>query len=93
MIDLERGRLDSALARCDALIEIGDRIREGSEAPFARALEKAAEEGLRALNLEPEHPLPYTNVGRAYLNLYRLDDAKTIYEKKLTRSQLTPPGK
>jgi tetratricopeptide (TPR) repeat protein len=38
MIDLERGRLDSALARCSALIEIGDKLREGSEAPFARSL-------------------------------------------------------
>jgi tetratricopeptide (TPR) repeat protein/tRNA A-37 threonylcarbamoyl transferase component Bud32 len=47
--------------------------------------EKAAEEGLQALNLEPEHPLPYTNVGRAYLNLYRLDDAKTIYDGALAK--------
>jgi DNA-binding SARP family transcriptional activator len=39
MIDLERGRIDSALERCAALIGIGDKIREGSEAPFARALE------------------------------------------------------
>jgi DNA-binding SARP family transcriptional activator len=38
MIDLERGQLDSALARCEALVEIGDKLREGSEAPFARAL-------------------------------------------------------
>ena len=38
MIDLERCRLDSALARCSALIEIGDKLREGSEAPFAHAL-------------------------------------------------------
>ena len=50
--------------------------------------EKAAEEGLQALNLEPEHPLPYTNVGRAYLNLYRLDDAKTIYDGALAKGYL-----
>jgi tetratricopeptide (TPR) repeat protein len=49
--------------------------------------EKAAEEGLQALNLEPEHPLPYTNVGRAYLNLYRLDDAKTIYDGALAKGR------
>jgi hypothetical protein len=39
MIDYERGRLDSALRRCGSLVEIGERLREGSEAPFARALE------------------------------------------------------
>jgi tetratricopeptide (TPR) repeat protein len=39
MIDLERGRLESALARCSTLVEIGEKLREGSEAPFARALE------------------------------------------------------
>lgn len=38
MIDLERDRLDSALSRCSALLEIGEKLREGSEAPFARAL-------------------------------------------------------
>jgi tetratricopeptide (TPR) repeat protein/tRNA A-37 threonylcarbamoyl transferase component Bud32 len=47
--------------------------------------EKAAEEGLQALNLEPDHPLPYTNVGRAYLNLYRLDDARTIFDGALAK--------
>jgi tetratricopeptide (TPR) repeat protein len=47
--------------------------------------EKAAEEGLQALNLEPEHPLPYTNIGKAYLNLYRLDDAKIIYDGALAK--------
>ena len=39
MIDLEQGRFDSALSRCSALLEIGEKLREGSEAPFARALE------------------------------------------------------
>jgi tetratricopeptide (TPR) repeat protein len=39
MIDFERGRIDSALIRCKALLEIGEKLREGSEAPFARALE------------------------------------------------------
>lgn len=39
MIDLERGQLEPALERCATLIEIGERIREGSEAPFARALQ------------------------------------------------------
>ncbi|MBW2422797.1 MAG: AAA family ATPase [Deltaproteobacteria bacterium] len=39
MIDLERGRLESALERCAVLVEIGEKLREGSEAPFARALQ------------------------------------------------------
>jgi DNA-binding SARP family transcriptional activator len=39
MIDLERGRLESALERCSVLVEIGEKLREGSEAPFARALQ------------------------------------------------------
>jgi DNA-binding SARP family transcriptional activator/tetratricopeptide (TPR) repeat protein len=38
MIDLEQNQIDSALARCDSLVEIGGKLREGSEAPFARAL-------------------------------------------------------
>jgi DNA-binding SARP family transcriptional activator len=38
MIELERGRSDAALARCAALREIGEKLREGSEAPCARAL-------------------------------------------------------
>lgn len=39
MIDVERGDYDAARRRCAALIEIGSKLREGSEAPFARALE------------------------------------------------------
>jgi DNA-binding SARP family transcriptional activator len=39
MIDIERGRFDAARARCATLLEIGTKLREGSEAPFARALE------------------------------------------------------
>jgi DNA-binding SARP family transcriptional activator/tetratricopeptide (TPR) repeat protein len=39
MIDFERRRLESACERCATLVEIGAKLREGSEAPFARALE------------------------------------------------------
>jgi DNA-binding SARP family transcriptional activator len=39
MIDFERGRPDAARAHCKALIELGDKLREGSERPFAHALE------------------------------------------------------
>ncbi|HZW59397.1 MAG TPA: AAA family ATPase, partial [Woeseiaceae bacterium] len=38
MIDLQRGRVVDARTRCAQLVELGERIREGSEAPFARAL-------------------------------------------------------
>lgn len=38
MIDIERDRFDAACTRCDELLNIGVRLREGSEAPFARAL-------------------------------------------------------
>jgi DNA-binding SARP family transcriptional activator len=83
MIDLERGRLDSALARTAALIEIGDKIREGSEAPFARALEglcryaidgddagfEAAVEELRAV--DAKHRLAYALTRAALLDVER----------------------
>lgn len=38
MIDLESGDLDSAHARCSTLTMLGDKLREGSEGPFAHAL-------------------------------------------------------
>jgi hypothetical protein len=38
MADLERGRIDTARERTAVLTELGSRIREGSEGPFARAL-------------------------------------------------------
>jgi DNA-binding SARP family transcriptional activator len=46
MIDFERERYAAALARCAALIEIGEKLREGSEAPFARALQSLCEYAL-----------------------------------------------
>lgn len=39
MIDIERGAFDAALRHCKQLIDIGQKLREGSEEPFARALE------------------------------------------------------
>jgi len=38
MADIERGRFDTARPKAEALLALGTRIREGSEAPFARAL-------------------------------------------------------
>lgn len=39
MIDLQRGAFHAARERCTALLQIGQRLREGSEAPFARAMD------------------------------------------------------
>jgi DNA-binding SARP family transcriptional activator/tetratricopeptide (TPR) repeat protein len=39
MIDIQRGRYADAKARCRELLSIGERLREGSEGPFARALD------------------------------------------------------
>ncbi|HEY5657184.1 MAG TPA: AAA family ATPase, partial [Myxococcota bacterium] len=83
MIDLERGQLDSALARCAALVEIGDKLREGSEAPFARALQgicryaiddddaglEPALEDLRAV--DAKHRLAYALTRAALLDIER----------------------
>lgn len=38
MVDMERGDYASARQKAEALVQLGERIREGSEAPFARAL-------------------------------------------------------
>src|SRR5690606_9323416 len=39
MIEIERGRFDAARVHCKALVELGDKLREGSERPFAYALD------------------------------------------------------
>jgi DNA-binding SARP family transcriptional activator len=39
MMEIERGRPESAQTHCAALIELGDKLREGSERPFAHALD------------------------------------------------------
>ena len=38
MIDVQRGDWDQARRRCNALVELGEKLREGSERPFAQAL-------------------------------------------------------
>jgi hypothetical protein len=38
MLDLQRGRLAQARERCEELLTLGDKLREGSEEPFARAV-------------------------------------------------------
>jgi tetratricopeptide (TPR) repeat protein len=38
MLDLQRGRLVAARERCNELLMLGGKLREGSEEPFARAM-------------------------------------------------------
>jgi hypothetical protein len=38
MLDLQCGRLAEARERCEELLALGDKLREGSEEPFARAM-------------------------------------------------------
>jgi tetratricopeptide (TPR) repeat protein len=46
MIEVDRGDFAAALARCQPLVEIGARLREGSEYPFALGLRALSEYGL-----------------------------------------------
>lgn len=39
MIEIERGDFQAARSRCQPLLDIGEKLRRGSEAPFARALD------------------------------------------------------
>jgi DNA-binding SARP family transcriptional activator len=78
MIDFERGRFAAAMARCSALLEIGGKLREGSEEPFARALE-----GLCRYALDDE-----TDSLDAGLEELRIADAKHRLAYILTRGAL-----
>ncbi len=46
MMEIERGRYDTARLHCAALIDLGERLREGSERPFAYALDALCEYAL-----------------------------------------------
>lgn len=78
MIDFEQGRYRQAQERCTALLNIGKRLRDGSEAPFARALE-----GLCRYALEDDA----TQLDTA-LNDLRAADAKFRLSYALTRAAL-----
>jgi hypothetical protein len=83
MIDLERGRPEAARAHCKTLVELGDKLREGSERPFAHALDalchyaladdagplEAALKDLRAA--DAKHRLAYTLTRAALLDIER----------------------
>ena len=38
MIDIQRGRFEDAARRCQDLVALGNKLRDGSEGPFARAM-------------------------------------------------------
>jgi hypothetical protein len=83
MIDLERARPEAARAHCKTLVELGDKLREGSERPFAHALDalchyaladdaaplEAALKDLRAA--DAKHRLAYTLTRAALLDVER----------------------
>ena len=102
MIDLERGQLDAARERCAALVELGEKLREGSEAPFARALEGLCryamddeiddlEAALTDLRIaDAKHRLAYTLTRTALLDLERgrAEDALARASEALGHAEL-----
>lgn len=78
MIDIQRGRFADARRRCGELLSLGRKLREGSEAPFARALH-----GLCAYALDDDaRPL------EGALADLRVADAKHRLAYVLTRAAL-----
>lgn len=88
MIAFERGRLEDACRRCHELIALGERLREGSEAPFARVLQALclyAREGdpapldqaLETLReADALHRLAYALTRAAFVDLQRGDPGR-----------------
>lgn len=83
MVEIERGRLDLAREHCAVLIELAEKLREGSERPFAHALDalcryaltdngnplESALEELR--NVDAKHRLAYTLTRAALIDVER----------------------
>jgi DNA-binding SARP family transcriptional activator/predicted ATPase len=83
MIAFERGDYAGACQRCQALLEIGEKLRDGSEAPFARALD-----GLCRYALQDD------DAGlEAALEDLRIADAKHRLAYTLTRAALLDVGR
>jgi hypothetical protein len=78
MIDFERGRPEAARVHCKALIELGDKLRDGSERPFAHALDALCHYALA----DDAEPL------EAALKDLRAADAKQRLAYTLTRAAL-----
>ncbi len=102
MIEFQRGRYEAALAYARTLEEIGNKLRVGSEAPFARALTalceyalednaKALEPALAALrDADAKYRLSYTLTRAAQIDCERgrLDDAAQRAEEALGYAEL-----
>jgi AAA ATPase-like protein/transcriptional activator len=78
MIEIERGRPQSARAHCAVLMELGEKLREGSERPFARSLDALCEYAIA------DEPAPL----EAALEDLRSADAKYRLSYILTRAAL-----
>jgi tetratricopeptide (TPR) repeat protein len=103
MVELQRQQYSRALARCAELGTIGDRLREGSEAPFARTLTALAryalaepdalaelERALAALRVaDAKHRLAYalTQAARVEVERGTLDLARAHAEEALRVAQ------
>ncbi len=78
MVELQRDRPEAARRYCETLLELGERLREGSEAPFAHALD-----GLCRLALDDDaHALDEA------LDRLRMVDAKFRLAYVLSRAAL-----
>ncbi len=78
MIAFDKGCFDAATQRCGALVEIGEKLRDGSEAPFAAALAALC----RYATDDDTGPLD------AALDALRIADAKHRLAYTLTRAAL-----
>jgi DNA-binding SARP family transcriptional activator/predicted ATPase len=90
MIEIERGRPEAARAQCDALVELGEKLREGSERPFALALralcsyatsdeDGALDNALDELRaVDAKYRLTYTLTRAALVDLERGQPRKAI---------------
>jgi DNA-binding SARP family transcriptional activator len=78
MIDIQRGRCTDAKIRCEELLAIGNKLRGGSEAPFAQALH-----GLCVYALDDQ-----SDELEAALQDLRIADAKHRLAYVLTRAAL-----
>jgi tetratricopeptide (TPR) repeat protein len=65
MIRIEQGDFRQARERCRTLVELGERLREGSEAPFARALEGVCRYALGESDAELDQALEELRVADA----------------------------
>lgn len=90
MINIERGRFDVAREHSIVLQELGENIREGSEAPFARAMAGLCEYALgnsdSALDIaleelrvaDAKHRLAYTLTRAALIDLERNEPGRAV---------------